>query len=42
MQGIPLVVLYRAGQPVARAVGAQPEPQLERVLGLDANLTSGA
>jgi len=35
VQGIPFVVLYRDGQPVANAVGAQPKPALERALGLD-------
>lgn len=34
VQGIPLVVLYRGGQPVARAVGAQPKAQLQSALGL--------
>jgi thioredoxin 1 len=33
---IPLIVLYRDGQPVARAVGAMPKPALERALELDA------
>jgi thioredoxin len=36
VQGIPYVVLYRDGQPVAHATGAQPKPLLERALGLDA------
>jgi thioredoxin 1 len=36
VQGIPTVVLYRDGQPVARAVGARPKHALERQLGLDA------
>jgi thioredoxin 1 len=36
VQGIPTVVLYRNGQPVAQAVGAQPKRGLERALGLDA------
>lgn len=35
VQGIPFVVLYRDGQPVASAIGAQPKQQLERALGLD-------
>ncbi len=35
VQGIPLVVLYRDGRPVARAVGAQPKAELKRTLGLD-------
>lgn len=42
VQGIPLVVLYRDGRAVAQAVGAQPKQQLERVLGLDADLPSAA
>ena len=42
MQGIPLVVLYRDGQAVARAVGAQPKAQLERALGLDCDIPSAA
>ena len=33
---IPLVVLYRGGEPTARAVGAMPKPALERALELDA------
>jgi thioredoxin 1 len=32
---IPLVVLYRDGEPSARAVGAMPKPALERALELD-------
>jgi thioredoxin len=36
VQGIPFVVLYRGGEPVAQAVGAQPKNALERALGLDA------
>lgn len=35
VQGIPFVVLYRDGRPVAHAVGAQPKRALERALGLD-------
>jgi thioredoxin 1 len=35
VQGIPLVVLYRDGEPVAQAIGAQPKAALERALGLD-------
>ncbi len=35
VQGIPFVVLYRDGQPVAHAVGAQPKHALERALGLE-------
>jgi thioredoxin 1 len=33
---IPLVVLYRDGEPTARAFGAMPKPALERALELDA------
>jgi thioredoxin 1 len=36
VHGIPFVVLYRDGQPVAHAVGAQPKAALERALGLAA------
>lgn len=35
VQGIPAIVLYRAGKPVGRAIGAQPKAALERALGLD-------
>jgi thioredoxin 1 len=35
VQGIPTVVLYRDGQPVARSVGAHPKQALEQHLGLD-------
>jgi len=35
VQGIPTIVLYRDGQPTARAVGAQPKRSLEQQLGLD-------
>ena len=35
VRGIPFVVLYRDGRPVAQAVGAQPKHALERALGLD-------
>lgn len=35
VQGIPFVVLYRDGSPVAFAVGALPKHQLEQRLGLD-------
>jgi thioredoxin 1 len=34
VQGIPFLVLYRDGRPVARAVGAQPKHALEQTLGL--------
>lgn len=36
VQGIPFVVLYRDGERVAHAIGAQPKAALERALGLDA------
>jgi thioredoxin 1 len=36
VQGIPTVVLYRDGQPVARSVGAHSKQALEQQLGLDA------
>jgi thioredoxin 1 len=36
VQGIPFVVLYRKGSPVASAVGALPKQLLEQRLGLDA------
>jgi len=36
VRGIPFVVLYRDGEPIAHAVGAQPKDALERTLGLDA------
>jgi thioredoxin 1 len=35
VQGIPYVVLYREGKPVAQAVGAQPKRALEAALGLE-------
>jgi thioredoxin 1 len=36
VHGIPFVVLYTDGRPVAHAVGALPKQALERALGLDA------
>jgi thioredoxin 1 len=36
VRGIPYVVLYRDGKPVAQAVGAQPKARLEQALGIDA------
>ncbi len=36
VRGIPFVVLYRDGQAVAQALGAQPRAALELALGLDA------
>jgi thioredoxin 1 len=35
VQGIPFVVLYSDGRPVAHVVGARPKDALERALGLD-------
>jgi thioredoxin 1 len=35
VRGIPFVVLYRDGEPVAQAIGAQPKDALERALGLE-------
>src|SRR4029077_20613999 len=35
VQGIPTVVLYRNGEPVARALGAKSKSALEQALGLD-------
>jgi thioredoxin 1 len=34
VQSIPMMILFKEGQPAAAAVGAQPKPQLERALGL--------
>ena len=36
IQSIPHMILFRAGQPAAQAVGAQPKGALERQLGLAA------
>jgi thioredoxin 1 len=36
VRGIPYVVLYRDGKPVAQAVGAQPKAKLEQTLGIGA------
>lgn len=36
VQGIPFVVLYLDGRPIAESVGAQPKAALEGALGLDA------
>jgi thioredoxin len=35
VRGIPYVVLYRDGEPAARAIGAQPKVKLEQALELD-------
>lgn len=40
--GIPYVILYRDGEPVAESVGARPKAELERALGLDAELEQAA
>src|SRR5215211_3671547 len=37
VQSIPMMILFKEGQPAAAAVGAQPKPQLERALGLVAS-----
>ncbi|MFL5919615.1 MAG: thioredoxin [Gaiellaceae bacterium] len=34
VQSIPMMILFKEGQPTAAAVGAQPKPALERALGL--------
>ena len=34
VQSIPMMILFKAGQPAAAAVGAQPKSSLERALGL--------
>jgi thioredoxin 1 len=31
---IPTMILFRAGEPAAAAIGAQPKPMLEKALGL--------
>jgi thioredoxin len=36
VRGIPLVVLYRDGEPAAQAIGARPKDALQSALGLDA------
>lgn len=36
VQGIPFLVLYREGEPVAHVVGAHPKHTIERALSLDA------
>jgi thioredoxin len=42
VKGIPSLVLYRDGLPVAHAVGVQPKHALERALGLDATTPAAA
>jgi thioredoxin 1 len=34
VQSIPTIILFKAGQPAAAAIGAQPKPALEKALGL--------
>ena len=34
VQSIPMMILFKDGEPAAQAVGAQPKPALERALGL--------
>lgn len=34
VQSIPMMILFKQGEPAAAAVGAQPKPALERALGL--------
>jgi thioredoxin len=34
VQSIPMMILFKKGEPAAAAVGAQPKPQLEKALGL--------
>ena len=41
VRGIPFVVLYRDGQPVAEAIGAQPQEALDRALGLEPPVAAG-
>jgi thioredoxin 1 len=41
VRGIPFVVLYRDGELVAEAIGAQPKEALERALGLEPAVAAG-
>ena len=34
VQSIPMMILFKNGEPAAAAVGAQPKPALEKALGL--------
>jgi thioredoxin 1 len=34
VQSIPMMILFKNGEPAATAVGAQPKPALEKALGL--------
>ena len=36
VQSIPMMILFKDGEPAAAAIGAQPKPALERALGLGA------
>ena len=36
VQSIPTMILFKAGEPAAAAIGAQPKPALKRALGLAA------
>jgi thioredoxin 1 len=40
VRGIPYVVLYRDGEPVAQAIGAQPKAKLEQALGIDSTVAA--
>src|SRR3989442_3204647 len=43
VQSIPMMILFKDGEPAAAAVGAQPKPALERALGLaDADQSTSA
>jgi thioredoxin 1 len=37
VQSIPMMILFKNGEPAAAAIGAQPKPALERALGLAAD-----
>jgi thioredoxin len=37
VQSIPMMILFKEGQPAAAAVGAQPKGSLEKALGLSEN-----
>jgi thioredoxin 1 len=41
VQSIPMMILFKDGEPAAAAIGAQPKTALERALGLT-NVTAGA
>lgn len=42
VQGIPHLVLFRGGEPVAQLTGAHPKAELERALDLDTELADAA